>query len=57
MPRDLRYTPKLPQELDDLAKVTNDDLVHAQETAAKLATPKLNDLLAATKDDDTRSDR
>jgi hypothetical protein len=54
MPRDLRYTPKLPGEIDDLAKVTNDDLVHAQETATQLATPKLDELLAATEDDEVR---
>jgi hypothetical protein len=54
MPRDLRYTPKLPGEIDELAKVTNDDLIHAQETATQLAAPKLNDLLAGTEDDQVR---
>jgi len=48
MPRDLSYTPKLPHELDELAKITPDDLVHAQEAADKLATPKLKQLLDAT---------
>lgn len=51
MPRDLSYTPKLPHELDALAKITPDDLVHAQETADKLATPKLKQLLDAKQND------
>ncbi len=53
--RDLSYTPKLPHELDDLAKITPDDLLHAQETADRLATPKLKQLLDATENDETGS--
>lgn len=51
MPRDLSYTPKLPHELDELAKITADDLLHAQETASRLATPKMKQLLDATVDE------
>jgi len=57
MPRDLSYTPKLPHELDDLAKITADDLVHAQETADKLATPKLKQLLDATEEETKRGEK
>lgn len=55
--RDLSYTPKLPHELDELAKITPDDLLHAQETADRLATPKLNQLLNATEDTKTKDAR
>lgn len=48
--RDLSYTPKLPNELDALAKISADDLAHAEETAGKLATPKLKQLLDATEE-------
>lgn len=46
--RDLSYTPKTAAQLDELATVTPDDVVHAQQTAATLATPKMKKLLAAT---------
>lgn len=51
MSRDLSYTPKLPHELDELAKVTADDLLHAQQTTDQLATPRLNQLLGAEQDE------
>lgn len=50
-PRDLSYTPKLPHELDELAKISQDDLLHAQQTAETLATPKAKQLLDAQADE------
>lgn len=46
--RALSYTPKMPHELDALSKVTDDDLLHAQQTADRLTTPKLQRILEAT---------
>jgi hypothetical protein len=54
--RDLSYTPKLPGEIDKLAEISSADLVHAQETADANATPKLNELLHATKDEEDRAE-
>lgn len=56
MPRDLSYTPKLPHELDELAAITPDDLLHAEQTADRLATPKLKQLLDADATGDTRTE-
>ena len=53
MDRDLSYTPKMPHELDALSKVADDDLLHAQQTADRLATAKLQRLLEATDDKPT----
>jgi hypothetical protein len=55
MPRDLTPPPKrTAAELDALAAITPDDLVHAQTTANRRATSKLAQLLAATPEDDTQ---
>lgn len=52
MPRDLTPPPKrTAAELDALAAITAEDLLHAQTTANRLATPALEKLLNATPDE------
>lgn len=51
-PRDLTPPPKRSAaDLDALAAITADDLLHAEETAKRRATPKLQQLLNATPED------
>lgn len=56
MPRDLTPPPeRTAEELDRAATITEADLLHAEETAKQLATPKLQEMLDATKmEDDER---
>lgn len=54
MPRDLTQPPeRSPEDLDQLAEITEEDLRHAQETANQLATPQLKRILNATTDERT----
>ncbi len=52
MARDLTPPPKrTPEELEALAVVTEDDLLHADETARQLAPQQFQRFLNATSDD------
>lgn len=58
MARDLTPPPKrTAAELDALAAITPDDLLHAQETANRLATPALEQMLNATLEENPSGDR
>lgn len=55
MPRDLRLPKRTDAETEALARVTDDDVLHAEQTAEQDGTPALRQLLDAGEDD--RTDR